>query len=510
MTADLMLRNMARQRLGDHSRPLELIAIQGNRITYVGAEDALGELCGANTRVIDCQGGMVLPGFNDAHCHPFALAMSHIHLDCSKARCIGGILDVVRVQAGKAKHQKWLRAAQVDAAALEENRLPYRWELDQAVTDLPIILVERSGQNCALNTLALALCGIDDNTPDTGDESIGRDPVSRKPNGIVSGNNERIAHAIPAPTDTEIQAGLRQANQEFLSHGITSLQDTSWSNAYHHWQAWQSYKQRGLLAPRLTMLAGYDALTEFKEHGLKTGCGDARLRLGAMKIALDESSRAMHPPQEDLNQAALRAHLAGFQLSFHVPNVELLQKSLSALAFVRRMAFTPCTRPRLEHCPVCPPALLQALAESGAIVVSQPNLFHQTGPTYLDQVAGEQLNWIYPYRSFLDHGIPLAFSSDAPLTSCDPFQAIQSALARTVSGGGILAMKECLTLGEAVDAYTFSSAFVAMEEHEKGRLAAGQLADLIILKTAGKSLHEQFDAAKVMLTVIDGKVVWEE
>jgi len=510
MTADLMLRNMVRQRFGVHSAPVELIAIQGNRITYAGAADALGELCDADTRVIDCQGGMVLPGFNDAHCHPFAFAMSHIYLDCSQARCIGDILAAVRGQAGRARNQKWLRAAQVDLSSLAEKRLPYCWELDQAAADRPILLVERSGQHCTLNTRALSLCGIDENTADAENESIGRDPVNRKPNGVVSGNSERIARTIPPPTEEEIQAGLRQANQVYLSLGITSLQDTSWSNAYHHWQAWHSFKQRGLLAPRLTMLAGYDALEELKEKGLRTGHGDLQIRLGAMKIALDESSGVVHPSQEDLNQAALRTHLAGFQLSFHVPDVELLQMSLRALAFVRDMALTPCARPRFEHCPVCPPDLMPMLAESEAIVVSQPNLFQQTGPAYLDQVAGEQLNWIYPYRSFLDHGIPLAFSSDAPLTPCDPLQAIQTALTRTVSGGGILAMEEQLTLIEAIDAYTSAGACATGEEQEKGQLAPGQLADLIVLSTHGKTLPEQFGTAEVVMTLIDGKIAWEK
>jgi len=510
MTADLILRHMADQRLGRHAEPKELIAVRGNRIAYVGTIDALGELSGPNTRVIDCQGGMVLPGFNDAHCHPFAFALSHIYLDCSKARCIGDILAILRGPAGATNRQKWLRAAQVDVSSLAEKRLPYCGELDQVVADRPLLLVERSGQHCALNTRALALSGIDENTADAENESIGREPASRKPNGIVSGNSERIARAIPPPTDEEIQVGMRQANQVYLSLGITSLQDTSWSNAYRHWRAWQDFKQRGLLAPRLTMLAGYEALAEFADSGLRTGSGNLHLRLGAMKIALDESSGMTSPTQEDLDQAALRIHLAGFQLSFHVPDVELLQMSLKALAFVREMAFTPCTRPRFEHCPVCPPGLLPALAESGAIVVSQPNLLHQTGPVYLRQISPEQFKWVYPYRSFLAHDIPLAFSSDAPLTSCDPFQAIQTALTRTVSGGEKLAIQEQLAPFEAIDAYTVAGAYAAGEEQEKGRLTAGHLADLIVVNTHGESLPEHFGSAEVVMTLIDGKVVWEK
>jgi predicted amidohydrolase YtcJ len=510
MAADLMLRNMAGQRLDGHAKAIELIAIQGNRITYAGTIDALDELSGPNTRVIDCQGGMVLPGFNDAHCHPVAFAMTQRYLDCSARQvgCISDIQALLRKQAGKTGKERWLRGAQLDATAIVEQRLPNRWELDQAVSHLPVILVERSGQHCVLNSRALARCGIDDSTPDSDAEILERDPASGKPNGVVSGNSERIARTIPPLADDEIEAGMRYANNEYLSHGITSLQDTTWSNSPAHWQTLQAFKQRDLLAPRLTLLAGYDFLAQFVEEGLTTGSGDADLKLGGMKIALDESSGLIHPPQDDLDHAALQAHLAGFQLAFHVPDITLLQSSLRALAYVRALALKACRRPRFEHCPVCPTGLLPDLAQSGAIVVSQPNLLFQTGPEYLEQVSTEQMQWVFPYRSFLNHGIRLAFSSDSPLTPCDPLQAIQTAITRKVAGGKTLAAEEWLTLAEALEMYSAAGAYASGDEQEKGRLSVGQLADLIVLKTRGTTLPEELAEAEVIMTLINGKVHW--
>ncbi|MCX7170018.1 MAG: amidohydrolase family protein, partial [Proteobacteria bacterium] len=280
--------------------------------------------------------------------------------------------------------------------------------------------------------------------------------------------------------------------------------------ALSHWQSWRAIKQRSLLTPRLTLMAGFDSLTQFAESGLKTGSGGAHLRLGAMKIALDESSGTVHPPQDDLDQAALRAHLAGFQLAFHVPDIPLLQASLRALAFVRSVAPMECNRPRFEHCPVCPTSLLPELAQSGAIAVSQPNLLFQTGPEYLEQVSTEQLNWIFPYRSFLNHGIRLAFSSDSPLTPCDPLQAIRTAVTRRVAGGQLLAVEERLTLSEALEMYSSAGAYASGEELDKGRLSVGQLADLIVLNSVPGFDPEELTRAEVIMTLIDGKVVWEE
>lgn len=512
MGADLTLRNFLTIGMSRGIVGPELIAIQGNRIIFIGAKNALSELADAKTRVLDCQGGLVLPGFNDAHCHPLAFAITQRYLDCSsrEIRCIDDIQAALRKQAGETRQERWLRGAQLDVATIAEQRLPNRWELDQAVPHLPVMLVERSGQHCVLNSLALARCGINDGTPDGDAEKLGRDPVSGKPNGIVSGNSQRIARALPPLADDEIEAGMRYADNEYLSHGITSLQDTTWSNTHQHWQTFKAFRQRELLTPRLTMSAGFDSLTQFAERGLKTGSGDVHLRLGAMKIALDESSGTAHPPQDDLDQAALRAHLAGFQLAFHVPDIPLLQASLRALAFVRSVAPTECNRPRFEHCPVCPTSLLPELARSGAIAVSQPNLLFQTGPAYFEQISAEQLNWIFPYRSFLNHGIRLAFSSDSPLTPCDPLQAIQTAVTRRVAGGKMLAVEERLKLSEALEMYSSAGAYASGEEHEKGRLSAGQLADLIVLNSALELAPEELSQAEVIMTLIDGKVVWEK
>jgi predicted amidohydrolase YtcJ len=510
MTADLILKNLHAITFSGQEAAAELIAIKGNKILYVGAADALGYLKGPHTRVLDCGGGLVVPGFNDTHCHPLAFAITRRHADCSKARCIADIQKTLREKARETKSGQWVRGANCDFSALAEGRAPNRTELDAAAPDIPALLLERSGQHCVLNSRALELCGITADTPDPASSRIRRDPDTGLPDGMISGNNELVAKAVPPPTEQEIEAGMRQANQEYLSLGITSLQDTSWSNGYRHWQALKSFKNRGVLSPRLTLLPGVGALEEFAELGLKTGGGDSQMRVGAVKIALDESTGNPSPPQEDINAAALRAHLAGFQLAFHVSDVYLLQASMQSLEFVRGNAPSPCIRPRFEHCPVCPPGLVPELAASGAIVVTQPNLLFETGPLYLDQVSSDQLTWVYPLNSFARHGITLALSSDSPLTPCDPFRAIHTAVTRTVAGGGTLSPDEGVSVLEALKMYTYSGAYSSLEEKSKGSIAVGMLADLAVIN--GDLTHmspEELVGARVMATVIDGKVVWE-
>ena len=480
MAADLILRNF---RTPDPA--LELLAVRGRHIVYAGAVAAFDALRGAQTHIIDCDGGWLLPGFNDAHCHPLAHALTLRQVDCGGAgvNSIAGVQAALRAAAVQRPGQSWLRAARCDPSRLLEGRLPDRGELDAAVPDRPLLLVAHDGQRCALNSRALSCCGIAADCPD----------------GIVAGNDERVARALPPPDDAEIEAGLRAASRDYLSRGITSLTDTSWSNTVAHWQMLQLFKQRDLFAPRLSMLAGIDAIDAFAQQGLRSGAGNAQLRLAGVKLALDESRGGC--TQAELDALALHAHRAGFQLAFHVPDIELLRLSLRALAHVRAEAGS-VLRPRFEHCPLCPPQLLPELAHSGAVVVSQPNLLWQTGPAYLREATAEQLGWVFPYRSFLAAGIPLAFSSDSPLTPCDPLAAIKTAVTRQVEGGAQLAADEAITPAQAIDAYTWAGAWASGEETEKGRLAPGQLADLVLLDGNSPA------AARVRLTLLDGRVVW--
>lgn len=503
MSADLILKNLHAVTFTKQSGPVELIAIEGNKITYAGTADARGQLKGPDTRELDCCGGLVLPGFNDAHCHVLASAVTRLYADCSRARSIADIQAILREKARDIKRGQWLRVANCDFSKIAEGRFPNSQDLDAGVADLPVLLLERSGQHCVLNSRALKLCGV---TKDTSKPASS----TNLSDGVISGNNKLVASLIPQLTEQEIEAGLRQANKEYLSMGITSLQDTSWSNGYQHWLAMKNLKDRGELTPRLTLLPGVDSLEEFEAQGLKTGYGDDHMRLGAIKIALDESTDNPFPPQEDLNDIALKAHLAGFQLAFHVADAYLLQASLQALDFIREHAHSTCARPRFEHCPLCPPALLSKIARCGATVISQPNLFHENGPRYFEQLSSEELTSVYPLKSFVDRGIPVAFSSDSPLTSADPFLAILTSVTRKVSGGATLSPQEGVSFMEALKGYTYWGAYASCDEQTKGSIAVGMLADMVVLNRDPLMMgHEAITGTKSIATLIDGKVVWE-
>ena len=258
------------------------------------------------------------------------------------------------------------------------------------------------------------------------------------------------------------------------------------------------------------MLVGTESLEEFDHLGLSTGSGDSRLRLGGVKIALDESTGCSHPLQEDLNQIARRADQSGFQLAFHVSDISMLQASITAIESVRRQNPAPDRRDRLEHCAVCPPGLLPRLKDCGAMVVSQPSFLYYMGQEYLDSVPPAQMSWLFPIGSFQRYGIKTAFGSDSPVVPSNPLTGIYAAVTRKVESGQPLSPRECISPLQALEMYTLWSAYASCEEAVKGSIRPSKLADLTVLSddptlVAPETLRE----IQVMRTIIDGRIMWE-
>lgn len=359
-TADLILYNARVVTLNPEQPHAEMVAIKGNSILAVGDKDDIGLFKGAGTKLGDCQGGTIIPGFNDAHCHPYSLAISLLGVDCSPevVKNITGIQARIRHRAEQTEEGKWIRAAGYEELNLQEKRHPTRWELDQASTRHPVILTHFTAGSCVLNSLALKMAGINRDTTESSVSLIHRDTETGEPDGLITGRNGHIERAIPSLDEEEVEQGMKLANREHLSNGITSLQDTTWTNGGYRWQIWQRLTARGIVSPRMSMLLGPQSLEEFQTAGLSERCDNHRLRVGGVKLALDESTGCPHPPQDDINHQALRAHKAGFQVAFHVSDVYTLQMALNAIKFLYQQApvekppFSSGTLPCLSPGPV--------------------------------------------------------------------------------------------------------------------------------------------------------------
>jgi predicted amidohydrolase YtcJ len=490
----------------------ELVAAGTGNIVWVGTNNDLALFKG-RSKLINCEGKTVIPGFNDAHIHIMAYASNLLSVDCSPSS-VSSISDIqkkVRQEVQRTPRGTWIKGTGYNEFYLAEHRHPNRHDLDQAAPYHPVRLTHRSLHACVLNSLGLSLAGISIETPDPPGGLIDRELNTGEPSGLLFGMNSYInEQVIPPLSEEELRRGLKLANQSFLSSGITSVQDATVRNGFDHWQAFLRFKERGELVPRISMMLGLQAMDEFKERGLHYGYGDVRLRLGAVKFTLDETSGRLNPSQGELNEGVLQAHRAGFQVAIHAVEESTVEAAAAALEHCLRLNPKADHRHRLEHCSVCPPPLLRRLKAIKAVVVTQPVFIYYSGERYLSDVPGTQLPWLYRTRSFLKSGLKPAASSDCPVAPCNPLVGLYAAVTRRAESGQVLSPKEAISVEEALRMYTLAGAYASFEESLKGSIEVGKLADMVVLSADPTKISpEVLKVICVEKTIIGGEVVWE-
>lgn len=513
MKTDLVLKNASVITM-DPGRPeAGLVAAAGGEIMLVADNDRLESFVGPGTRVIDCQGKAVLPGFNDAHCHIFSFIRKLLSLDLSPAS-VSSIVDIkaaIRRKAESTPPGRWISGTGFNEFYLAERRYPDRRDIDEVAPGHPVVLSHRSLHACVLNSRALSLAGITAATPDPPDGLIDRDINTGEPNGILYEMLSYIREKMMPPlTGAELNESAALANRQYLSCGITSVQDATASNSYNRWQTLRRLKESGGLRSRVCLMPGGEAYTQFQNAGLATGSGDSQLRLGGVKLMLTGTRGEVQPPQPELNGMALNIHRAGFQLAFHAFEPEAVAAAIAALEYVQSRAPIAGRRHRLEHCSECPPGLLERLSKLDVVVVTQPPFLYYSGERYLATLSADRLPWLYRFKSFLDSGLRVAGSSDSPVVPNNPLVGLYAAVSRRAASGQQLLPEECVSIRQAIAMYTIGAAYASFEEGVKGSIAPGKLADMVVLSDDPTRVPpEKIKDIKVEMTIVDGKVVWE-
>jgi predicted amidohydrolase YtcJ len=509
--ADLILRDASVLTLGAERPSAELVAVKDGRIIRVGSNDAASELQGPATETVDCQGKTLIPGLNDAHCHIFAFASSLLSVDCSPASVasIGDMKARIRARARKAPTGSWIRATGYNEFYLAEGRHPNRWDLDEAAPHHPVKLVHRSRHACVLNSLGLSQVGISIDSPEPPEAMIDRDLDSGEPNGLLFEMDSYLDKRIPPVSREEFEEGVRLASEQYLSWGITSLQDATVHNGLNEWRTFQGLRKQGLLVPRVSMMCGLDGLRELRDNGFSPRYGDDGLRLGALKVMLTEAAGSMHPGQEDLNREVLEAHRAGYQVAIHAVEESTVEAAAQAIENAVNRVAARCHRHRIEHCSVCPPALLERLKVIHAIVVTNPSFVFYSGERYLKTVPEGQQRWLYRLRSFLETGLRPAAGSDSPIAPVNPFAGIYAAVTRKADNGNTVVPDERVSPLEALGMYTGNAAYASFDEPAKGSIAVGKLADLALLSADPTQVPpDEIRGIQVEMTIAGGKIVW--
>ena len=374
----------------------------------------------------------------------------------------------------------------------------------------PVVLTHCSLHACVLNSLALVMAGITRETPEPRGAIIERELDTGEPSGLLF---EMVGYilgqVLPPLSEEELAEGIALANRHYLSMGITSLQEASAANDYARWQTLKRFKQSGKIKSRVSMMFGFDALPQFQEAGLTLGSGDSQLRLGGVKILLNEATGQLQPPQPELNRQALDAHRTGFQLAIHCIEPGTVEAAIAALEYIGSQSPLAGRRHRLEHCSECPPELLERLRKLEAMVVTQPPFVYYSGERYLATLPPDRQRWLYRIKSLLDGGLVVAASSDSPVAPDNPLVGIYAAVTRRTESGQRLLPAEAVSVQQALAMYTINAACASFEDNIKGSIAPGKLADMVVLSADPlKSPPEQIKDIRVEMTIIDGRVVW--
>jgi hypothetical protein len=485
----------------------EAFATSGETIAAAGTLAELRERF-VNAEVVDFRDGVVVPGFNDAHAHLAIAAEDMLHLDLSidAVSSLAEIAAMLRAQLAHTPPGGWIRGSRYDDAKMAEGRVLTRWDLDEISRDHAILVLHVAGHWGVVNSKALELGGIGESTEAPPGGRFGRDASGRL-NGILFETAifdyaypqaTRLPQTIaPASTPEDRLRGLSRAMRAFHAAGITSVTDAMIGPA--DVALLEESRRRGMLTMRVNMLLHYEHYGLLAKNGARSGSGDTRLRFGGVKTFVDGAiggrTCLMEQPFEGttddfgmqtISDAGLRdvvrmAHLDGNRICVHANGDRAIRKLLDQLEAAHRERPQPQLHHRIEHCSIVNDDILRRMKALGAIAVPFGSYVHYHGGKLLDWYGQSRVERMFAHRSFLDHGVAVAGSSDYPCGPFQPLLALQSCVTRTGYDGAPLGLAQRITAHEALALYTMNAAYAADEDSVKGKLAPGYLADFVVL-----------------------------
>ena len=485
----------------------------------VGPNDVVSASARPASRIIDCNGLTLVPGLVDSHCHLLALGSTLRGLDCGPqaASSITTLQQLVKTRADLTPPGGWIRGFGYDDNALAERRHPTRWDLDRVASGHPIRLDHRSRHAAVLNSRGLELLGITSETPDPVEGVIDRDPASGTPTGLLFEMGDFLRRRLDAANDPDgLKTGVRLLNQQLLACGITSAHDAGPGNDPNRWETFRELRASGQLSSRVTMMAGFAHIEEFRRAGLSFGDGDFGLRLGHAKIMITRTTGALHPGAAALQGMVRQAHAAGFPVAIHAVEQEAVAAAAAALTSERQSRGPLTVRDRIEHCSECPTEMIAKVVQSGAMIVTQPGFVYWQGDSYLANVDPELHDHLYDAAGLHRAGASVAFGSDAPVIDPNPWPAIYSAVTRRTRSGASLGAfagqshaTQGLTLRDALRMYTDGQAAAVPPERRVG-ITPGGAADLALLDADPTGIGvEELMVIRVLMTIVGGQVEWE-
>jgi predicted amidohydrolase YtcJ len=540
----------------------EAVAVRDGRVEAVGRNDEIGKLKGPSTEVINLGGHFVMPGFNDAHVHLANAGFQRLTVDLTGVKSLTEFRERIRARLQNAAPSEWIVGGGWDQTLWPVKELPSRWDIDEVTKDHPVFLERVDGHIAVANTRALQLASLTVASKDPPGGKIDRDTTGQAMGIVRETARQAITAVIPKPNHDRRRQAIETALQELARSGITSVQDNSdYQDSKLSWDDFQileEIEREGKLTVRITEWLHFnDPLPVLQEHRAAHPQSDTLLHTGMLKGFMDGSlgsrTAALLEPyaddpansglpqyqQDELTQMTKERVNAGFQIGFHAIGDKGVQMALSAFAAATTdrvgtgsesalsaakgpvqserssaapsSASVPDLRFRIEHAQVTNSQEIAKFKELKVIASMQPNHVLTDMNWAEARLGPKRAAYSYAWASFAKKGVVLAFGTDYPVEPVAPFRGLYAAVTRkSEDGKKEYYPEQRLNIEQAIAAYSTGSAFAEFAEKNKGTLAPGMLADLVVLDTDITSVPpEKILGTKVLRTVVGGKTVYE-
>lgn len=515
--------------LDERERRVSALAISRDRIVAIGTDDDILALATTETIKENLEGRTIIPGLIDAHLHWQWTARALQEVDVFEVPNRQVAFERVAERAAASSENEWIIGHGWSQEYWPDKSFPTAADLDKVAPKHPVYLRAKSGHAGWVNSVALQMAGITDDTSDPEGGQIVRDEQGKATGILFETAMEMVAKLVPEPTTEQLAEQMKAAQKLALASGLTGFHDFDGPECM---RALQILREREELSLRVLKNINDPWIDRAIDLGVRWGFGDKWIRIGGLKIfadgALGPRTAAMVDPyegepdnygiivtdKEEMQQLVSRASAAGLPSTIHAIGDRAVHDVLDVYEVVRKeeaaRGETPqMRRHRIEHVQIIHPDDVDRLARLKIIASMQP--IHATSDYDMaDRYWGERNQWAYNPRLQLDRGVTVAFGSDSPVDPFEPLGGIFAAVTRrrpdgTPSVEGWYPEAK-VTLEEALRAYTIGPAYTAGLEKQQGRLSAGYLADLVVLdRDLLRTAPDEILDIKVVATMVGGQ-----
>lgn len=544
-SADLIITNARIYTVNPQKQWAEAIAVRSDKILAVGDPENISAFAASSTRVIDAHGSLILPGFTDCHIHFIDGSLSLVQVKLDDAATVAEIQQHVKDFAAAHPDSPWIEGRGWQYTVFTSSGLPDKKYLDQIIPDRPVYLEGFDGHTWWANSRALQLAGITKSTSDPPGGSFVRDPKTGEPNGVVKEDaaDDVIRRSIPRPNKEELltalHRGMVEANRVGLVRAISADGVHVQGGDFEILDLYDELRRTGQLTLRFDISKRIQPPVLTKEElrsieNARQRYHDDWVTAGMAKFFLDgvieTHTAAMLTPYSDdpslsgrllwdpekYKQAVAELDGHGIQIFTHAIGDRAIRLAFDAYENAQKINHTTDKRHRIEHIEDAAAADLPRFGKLGVIASFQPLHAYPDDDVlkvWSGNVGPERAQRGWPWHTVENGGGVLAFGSDWPIVTQNPWPGIQNALTRQTTEGepaGGWLPKERISLANAIRAYTLGAAYAGHREGTEGSLEPGKLADFILLdQDLFKIEPSEIGKTEVLLTIVGGKIVYQ-